>query len=125
MKLENAKVPTLQVRCIRTMAPETYKILHNLAPACLQNLFHTKNSKYYFRYKNILDVPQVRTTTYGKTTVLQQLLCGIAYQTTSGLKIVSHILGALFSPGLVLIAVALLANKKPNLFFLPQFKCFY
>ena len=23
------------------------------------------------------------------------------------------------------IAVALLANKKPNLFFLPQFKCFY
>jgi hypothetical protein len=57
--------------------------------------------------------------------VLQQLLCGIAYQTTSGLKIVSHILGALFSPGLVLIAVALLVNKKPNLFFLPQFKYFY
>jgi hypothetical protein len=46
---------------------------------------------------------------------LQQLLCGIAYQTISGLKIVSHILGALFSPGLVPIAVALLANKKPNL----------
>jgi hypothetical protein len=52
--------------------------------------------------------------------VLQQLHCGIAYQTTSGLKIVSHILGALFSPGLVLIAAALLANKKLNLFFLPQ-----
>ena len=32
---------------------------------------------------------------------------------------------ALFSPGLVLIAAALLANKKPNLFFLPQYKCFY
>ena len=30
---------------------------------CLQNLLHTKNSKYYFRYRNILDV---RTTTYGK-----------------------------------------------------------
>jgi hypothetical protein len=45
---------------------------------------------------------------------LQQLLCGIAYQATSGLKIVSHILGALFSPGLVVIAVALHANKKPN-----------
>jgi hypothetical protein len=36
--LENAKVPTLQVRRIRTMALETYKILHNLAPVCLQNL---------------------------------------------------------------------------------------
>ena len=64
--LKNAKVPTLQVRRIRTMALETYKILHNLAPVCLQNLLHTKNSKYYFRYRNILDVPQVRTTTYGK-----------------------------------------------------------
>ena len=42
------------------------KILHNLAPVCLQNLLHTKNLKYYFRYRNILDVPQVRTTTYGK-----------------------------------------------------------
>jgi hypothetical protein len=52
-------------------------------------------------------------------------IAGIAYQSTSGLKIVSHILGALFSPGLVLIAAALLANKKSNLFFLPQFKCFY
>ena len=64
--LENAKVPTLQVRRIRTMALETYKILHNLAPACLQNLLHTKNSKYYSRYRNILDIPQVRNTTYGK-----------------------------------------------------------
>jgi hypothetical protein len=122
--LENAKVPTLQVRRIRTMALETYKILHNLAPVFFQNLLHTKNSKYYFRYRNILDVPQVRTTTRDHS-VLQQLLCGIAYQTTSGLKIVSHILGTLFSPGLVLIAVVLLANKKLNLFFLPQFKCNY
>jgi hypothetical protein len=61
--LENAKVPILQVRRIRTMALETYKILHNLAPVCLQNLLHTKISIYYFRYRNILDVPQVRPTT--------------------------------------------------------------
>jgi hypothetical protein len=38
------------------MALETYKILHNLAPVFLQNLLHTKNSKYYFRYRNILDM---------------------------------------------------------------------
>jgi hypothetical protein len=64
--LENAKVPTLQVRRIRTMALETYNILHNLAPVCLQNLLHTKNSKYYFRYRNILDVPQVRKKCHAK-----------------------------------------------------------
>jgi hypothetical protein len=34
--------------------------------AKIKILLHTKNSKYYFRYRNILDVPQVRTTTYGK-----------------------------------------------------------
>lgn len=64
--LENAKVPTLQVRRIRTMALETYKILNNLAPVCLQNLIKIKHTKYSFRYSNILDVPQVRTTSYGK-----------------------------------------------------------
>ena len=47
--LENVTVPTLQVRRIRTMAFETSKILHNLAPVCLQNLLHTKNSKYYLQ----------------------------------------------------------------------------
>ena len=117
--LENAKVPTLQVRRIRTMALETYKILHNLAPVCLQNLLHTKNSKYYFRYRNILDVPQVRTTTYGKRSF--RFAAASLWNSLPD----PFILGALFSPGLVLIAAALLANKKPNLFFLPQFKCFY
>ena len=32
---------------------------------------------------------------------------------------------ALRKQNINLIAVALFANKKPNLFFLPQFKCFY
>jgi hypothetical protein len=29
---------------------------------------HLQNSKYYFRYNNILDIPQVRTSRYGKKT---------------------------------------------------------
>ena len=64
--LEYAKVPKLHVRRIRTMALETYKILNNLAPSCLKNLISVKDSKYSFRYSNILDLPQVKTTTYGK-----------------------------------------------------------
>jgi hypothetical protein len=32
------------------------------------NLVHLQNSKYYFRYNNILDIPQVRTSRYGKQT---------------------------------------------------------
>ena len=57
-------VPTLQVRGIRTMALETCKILNNLAPLCLQNLLRIKHTKYSFRYSNILEIPQVRTTSY-------------------------------------------------------------
>jgi hypothetical protein len=56
----------LQIRRIRTMALETYKIVNKLAPVCLHDLVNMKNSKYAFRYSNKLDVPQVRTTRYGK-----------------------------------------------------------
>ena len=64
--LEKALVPSLQIRRIRTMALETYKIVNKLAPVCLHDLVNVKNSKYAFRYSNILDVPQVRTTRYDK-----------------------------------------------------------
>jgi hypothetical protein len=41
---------------MRTMALETYKIINKLAPVCLHDLVHMKNSKYSFRYNNILDI---------------------------------------------------------------------
>ena len=64
--LEKALVPSLQIRRIRTMALETYIIVNKSAPACLHDLVNAKNSKYAFRYSNILDVPQVRTTKNSK-----------------------------------------------------------
>lgn len=47
------------------MAIETFKILHRIAPPCLDNMVHFKNSNYSFRYSNIVDIPRVRTT-FGK-----------------------------------------------------------
>ena len=64
--LKKAKVPSLQIRRMRTMALETFKIMNKLSPSCLHSLVHLRNSKYYFRYNNILDIPQVRTSRYGK-----------------------------------------------------------
>ena len=64
--LEKALVPSLQIRRIRTMALETYKIVNKLAPVCLHDLVNVKNSKYAFRYSNILDVPQVRISVWQK-----------------------------------------------------------
>ena len=53
----------------RTMAIETFNIINKIAPSCLSTWFklHTwSNTKYSFRYSNILEIPQVRTSRYGK-----------------------------------------------------------
>ena len=87
--LKKAKVPSLQIRRMRTMVLETFKIMNKLSPSCLHSLVHLRNSKYYFRYNNILDIPQVRTSRYGKKHLNLLLLhCGTASQTISGLKTV-------------------------------------
>ena len=64
--LENAKMSSLQIRRQRTMALETFKIINQFTPVCLQNMVNVKKSKYSFRYSNIVDIPQVKTTAYGK-----------------------------------------------------------
>jgi hypothetical protein len=48
------------------MAIETFKIINCIAPPVLDNKLQKRDSRYNFRYSNILQVPQVRTTSYGK-----------------------------------------------------------
>jgi hypothetical protein len=48
------------------MALECFKILYKLSPPCLNDLVVLKNSKHSFRYSNIVEIPRVKTTTYGK-----------------------------------------------------------
>ncbi|MCU7801455.1 MAG: reverse transcriptase family protein, partial [gamma proteobacterium symbiont of Lucinoma myriamae] len=65
--LHKANIPTLHVRRLRTMAIETFKILNNMSPSVLSNLVNLRdNTSYNFRYTNILQIPQVRTSNYGK-----------------------------------------------------------
>ena len=63
--LSKAKLPSLHVRRIRSMAIEIFKILNNIAPPVLSDLVQKRNSKYNFRYSNILQIPQINTTRYG------------------------------------------------------------
>ena len=65
--LKRAGLPTLHVRRLRTMATETFKILNELSPSVLSDLIIKKETKYSFRYKNILDIPHVRTSRFGKS----------------------------------------------------------
>ena len=66
-----------------------HKIINKLAPVCLHDLVHMKNSKYSFRYNGILEIPQIKSTRYGKKKIsdLLHLHCGTASQIISGLKI--------------------------------------
>lgn len=66
--LEKVSMPTLHVNRIRLIAMETFKILHNITPAYLQDLVTYKDSVYSFRYDKLAEVPRVRTTKFGKST---------------------------------------------------------
>ena len=67
--LERANMPTLHVNRIRLIAIETFKILHKMLPVYLHDLVSYKESNYSFRYDNLADMPRVRTTRYGKSTI--------------------------------------------------------
>ena len=73
--LEKVNMPTLFISRIILIAMEIFKILHKLTPVYkwtpvyLQDLVCYKNSVYSFRYENLVDLPRVRTTKFGKSTV--------------------------------------------------------
>ena len=64
--LIKAKMPSLHIRRVRAMALETFKILHDQAPPVLSDLICKQNHTYNFRYSNLLQIPHVKTTRYGK-----------------------------------------------------------
>ena len=60
--LTRAKTPSLEIKRLRTMAIECFKIIHDLSPPCLSDLVSYKKSSYNFRYSNLLEIPHIRTT---------------------------------------------------------------
>ena len=60
-----ANIPNI-IKRIRTMAEETFRILNDMSPPVLSGLVRIKDGSTYFRYQNVLQVPQIRTTKYGK-----------------------------------------------------------
>ena len=60
-------MPILHISRIRLIATETLKILHEMSLVYMQDPLSYKNSMYSFRYDNLVDVPRVCTTKYGKS----------------------------------------------------------
>ena len=63
--LSKSKLPSLKVRRMRSLAIEVYKVINKECPVYLQDSIHIKNNSYSFRYQNIVELPQVRTTSHG------------------------------------------------------------
>ena len=73
--LTKTKLSTLQFRRMRTMAIKTFKILNSLTLSVLTNLLQRRGNVYNFRYSNILQIPQARTSKFGKSSFRYALLC--------------------------------------------------
>ena len=64
--LKKSGLPSLKVRRLRSIAAETFKILHQISPEYLYSLITYKDSYYNFRNKNTIEIPQPRTERYGR-----------------------------------------------------------
>ena len=56
-------MPSLKIRRLRTIAVETFKIIHKQSPS--YDLISIKDQKYNFRHQDKAVLPRVRTTRYG------------------------------------------------------------
>ena len=63
--LSKSKLHSLKIRRMRSLAIEVYKVINKECPVYLQDSIHIKNNSYSFRYQNIVELPQVRTTSHG------------------------------------------------------------
>ena len=60
--LEKSKMPaSLKVRRLRSIAIETFKIIHKESPIYLHDLVNIKKHNDSFWYENTADVPSVKT----------------------------------------------------------------
>ena len=77
--IERVNIPTLHISRKRLIVIATFKILHKMPPVYLMDLLSYKKSMYSFRYDNIVDVPRVFTTKYGKSSFCYEaMVCGTA-----------------------------------------------
>ena len=61
------KHSTLHIRRMRNMVIVTFKTLNSLAPPVITNPLQKRGNVYNFRYSNILQIPSVRTSKFGKS----------------------------------------------------------
>ena len=62
--LKKSKLPSLKIWRLRTIAVETFKIIHQQSPSYLHDLISIKDQKYNLRHQDELVLFRVCTTRY-------------------------------------------------------------
>ena len=62
---EKSKLPSLKIRRLKTIAVETFKIIHKNSPSYLHDLINIILQNFNFRSQETAVLPRVRTTRYG------------------------------------------------------------
>ena len=68
-------MPILHISRIRLIAVETLRLSIKCHLSICRTFYLTKNYIYSFRYDNLVDVPRVRTTKYGKSSFCYEAAC--------------------------------------------------
>ena len=102
---------------MRTIALETFRIIHKTSPGFLHNLITIKENSYNFRYKNTAVLSQPRTERYGKKALaLRQQDYGTPYPMKLGRFHHLALSKILFPPGVSQkIALVALVDNNPSL----------
>ena len=58
---------TIHCRNIQKLMVEIYKCTNAISPSILSEFFTTKDVKYNLRIKNLLQLPKVKTSSYGQS----------------------------------------------------------
>ena len=60
---------TIHCRNLQKLMVEIYECKNSISPSILSEFFATKEIKYDLRIKNLLQVPKVRTSSYGQSSL--------------------------------------------------------
>ncbi len=67
--LQKAKMPTLYLSRLRQIATEVYKVMNNIGPDYVKDIFNVKDNLYNMRNTRPLIQPNYNTVTYGRNSI--------------------------------------------------------
>ena len=68
-QVDPSGLSTLYIGRLRVLATEMYKVINNLAPSYVSDLFQKRENMYNIRIKDNLEIPRYKSVRYGKNSI--------------------------------------------------------